>query len=170
MAQNISHFARLLANILRGNSEGREIRASVSESAEESLAARPRGAPLSNSDNPDMYLKFFKVAMEFDLSPHMKCHLRAEAIGVRTRADAWKWIPDQVTSPLTDLQWLRAHVAGNICVISPRISRRLGMRRYPWYQTIGICTRRMESNHCELATQPDLLRNDRPSFRRRSIV
>ena len=100
----------------------------------------------------------------------MKFHSHAEAMGIQTRSDAWRWVASQANSHSPDPHWLRADLVGNIGVTPPMIFGRIGMRRYPPYvhpqmdrEMIDPWTfarlRRMESDHWELAPQPNLQRN-----------
>ena len=86
------------------------------KSAEDSLAAPFRSTPLLNLDNPAIHLRFFKDATKLAFSSQMKCHLRAEATGIKTRPDAWKWIAAKVNRHLLNPQWLRADLMDNIGV------------------------------------------------------
>ena len=80
------------------------------------MAAPFRSTPLLNLGNPAIHLGFFKDATQLAFSSQMKCHLRAEATGIKMRPDAWKWIVAKVNRHLLDPQWLRADLLDNIGV------------------------------------------------------
>ena len=131
MDPDISHSIRRIANIPRSNPQRHVTRANVLGAAEESLAAPFRSSPSLNLDNPEIYLEFLKVASGASFSPHVRCHPHAEAMGIKTRPDAWAWIANRVTGHMPDPQWQQADRAAKTGATSQRTSRRIGAPRYP---------------------------------------
>ena len=55
-----------------------------------------RCAPSFDMDNPAAYLKFFRPPQEVAMSPRAERYVHAEAMGIETRQDSWKWMGTQV--------------------------------------------------------------------------
>ena len=66
------------------------------------MAALSHNTPFSDSDNQEMYSKFVKAALEFAFFRHVKRSLRSEAMGIKSHADKWKWVANQVNTFLPD--------------------------------------------------------------------
>ena len=101
---NIPHVAQKIAS-LRDKPKGNGIWANVLGALEESLAAPLRSTPPLNLGNPDIFSKSCTVAIELASCPHIKCHLHAGAMGVKSLSDARKWIAGQVAIHVPDREW-----------------------------------------------------------------
>ena len=105
----------------------------------------------------------------------MKCHSHAEAMGIKTRADAWKWIAHKASGRSPGPQWQYADLVDNIGGTLARIFRRIGLRRFSLYvhpqmarEFTAPCNivrlRRMEFNHRELVPRRNRQRNESPTL------
>ena len=77
IARDIPRLTGRVANLIRENPQGAQIRADVLGKVEEPLATSNRATPLMDSDNPETGLARFKTTLEFAISPHPSRHVHA---------------------------------------------------------------------------------------------
>ena len=133
MALDICHSARQIANRLRDDPRKAEIWGNVVGAAGESLAVPFRNPPSLDLDKPWIRAKFFRDTLGFFICPRVRRPPRAEAMGINSRADAWRWIAHQVHILLPDTTCQHVDPANNIGATPSRIFRRMGPHRYRLY-------------------------------------
>ena len=97
------------------------------------VAISNRTTPLIDSYNPGTHLAALKATLEFAISPHARHHLRAKAMGIKTRQDSRTRIATRARDYVQGPNWRHPDLLSHIIVAFSRAFRRIGECRDPLY-------------------------------------
>ena len=81
--------------------------------------------------DPAIYLDFFARSLDFALWPHLSRHPLAAAKRINGEKQACEWIPGQVREGVSNPEWYRKDVVGEIGIICAQSFRRIRNCRLP---------------------------------------